>query len=358
MLIDRYLSTEILRNFSVGIGSLIVVFAGFSGAAQLSLAAEGRLELEAALRLIGLNTLVTLEILLPSALFFSILAALGRLYRDAEMDVLHACGVSRLRIVESVLKLALVVALFTAVISLFARPWAYRESYRLEAEAAAQFDLKRLATGEFVPMGDSDYTFIADAIDTEAGLHRSVFLHKSGEDGQRTELIFADAAALPTLDLEQELVARFDRGVNYSLDNRDTLDLTLVFDTLTVRLPANESRERYRRRAQSTEQLRSSSSPKDIAEYQWRLTTPLAVLLLAAAAVPLAHARPRATRTRGFMLALLAYVLLFSVVSVARTAVEEGKLAPLPGLWSGYALFAIGLLFLLFPPRWRWVRRR
>ena len=46
---------------------------------------------------VGLNTLVTLEILLPSAFFFSVLAAIGRLYRDSEMSALYAAGVSRAR---------------------------------------------------------------------------------------------------------------------------------------------------------------------------------------------------------------------------------------------------------------------
>ena len=57
-----------------------------------------------AFKLIGLNTLITLEILLPSAFFFSVLAAIGRLYRDSEMSAFYAAGISRARILGAVFK--------------------------------------------------------------------------------------------------------------------------------------------------------------------------------------------------------------------------------------------------------------
>ena len=99
----------------MGLGLLVLVFIGFSAAQQLSAAAAGQLEMLTAFKLVGLNTLVTMEILMPSAFFFSVLSAIGRLYRDSEMSALYAAGVSRARIIEAVLKLALVIAVITGV---------------------------------------------------------------------------------------------------------------------------------------------------------------------------------------------------------------------------------------------------
>ena len=97
LIIDRHISLEILRPFTMGLGLLVLVFIGFSAAQQLSAAAAGQLSMLTAFKLIGLNTLITLEILMPSAFFFSVLAAIGRLYRDSEMNALYAAGVSRAR---------------------------------------------------------------------------------------------------------------------------------------------------------------------------------------------------------------------------------------------------------------------
>jgi lipopolysaccharide export system permease protein len=351
LIIDRHLSFEILRPFTMGLGLLILIFIGFSAARQLTLAAEGQLDILTAFQLIGLNTIITLEILLPSALFFSVLAAIGRLYRDSEMNALYAAGVSRARIIEAVFKLALAIALITGFISILGRPWAFRTSYALEAQAEAKFDLKKMATGEFVDMDGSDYTFIAQDIDLEKGLHKGVFLQKDHNEQGRSEIIVAEAAALPTLNPGQAMEARFYNGYNYLLDKRNKQDVTMKFGTLTVRLPNEEAQERYRRKAETTLNLAMSGEPMDIAEYQWRITTPLATVLLALIAVPLSRSAPRESRFRNFAIALAVYVMLFSMTSVLRTWIEQGKLGALPGLWTAYVVEGLLLVLLVTRPR-------
>ncbi|MCB1848245.1 MAG: LptF/LptG family permease, partial [Halieaceae bacterium] len=268
MIIDRHISLEILRPFTMGLGLLVLVFIGFSAAQQLSAAAAGQLSMLTAFKLIGLNTLITLEILMPSAFFFSVLAAIGRLYRDSEMNALYAAGVSRARIIEAVLKLALVIALITGVISLLGRPWAFRTSYDLESRAAAQFDLKKMATGEFVNMSGSDYIFIANDLELEQGLHKGVFLQKDHDKQQRSEIIVAESAALPVLNPGQAMQAEFYNGHHYLLDNKRRQDVSLDFDHLIIRLDNQEAQERYRRKAETTLNLAQSDEPKDVAEFQ------------------------------------------------------------------------------------------
>ncbi|GAB5450869.1 MAG: LPS export ABC transporter permease LptF [Halioglobus sp.] len=352
MIIDRHISLEILRPFAAGLGLLVLVYMGFSAARQLSLAAAGQMDMVTAFKLIGLSTVITLEILLPSAFFFSILSAIGRLYRDSEMSAFYAAGVSRARILEAVLKLALVIALITGVISTLGRPWAYRTSYALESQAEAQFDLKRMAAGEFLNMGNSDYTFIAKDLDLERGLHHGVFLQKDHDEQARTEIIVAESAAMPTLNPGKGFQASFYNGYHYLLDNDRRRDVTVKFGELVVRLPDEEAREKYRRKAETTANLADSTAPKDVAEYQWRITTPVATLLLALIAVPLARTAPRESRFRTFTGAVLAYIVLFSLVSILRTLMEQGRLDAFPGLWSAYAVQAAVLVLLVRPPRW------
>ena len=354
MILDRYISMEIIRPFLGGLGLLVFVFIGFSAAKQLNLAAEGQIELQTALQLVALSTLITLEILLPSALFFSVLVAIGRMHGEAEMNVLYSSGVSPMRILESVFKLAVVVALITGYISLEGRPWAFRESYRLEAEALAKFDLKKMASGRFVAMEGSDYTFIADGLDLQEGLHKGVFLERQFDGKKsRSEVIVADAASLPMLNPGHPLTAEFYNGHYYVLDNRKQRDVTLEFKKMTIHLPYEEAHEKYRRKAETTGNLLLSDELRDIAEYQWRMSTPLVTLLLALMAVPLGKTRARESRVRGFFFALGIYIGIFSLISIARTSLEQGRLSPIPGLWGAYIIMVILLLVLVKPPRWR-----
>ena len=356
MIIDRYIAAQIIRPLCLGAGLLVLVFTGYSAALQLNLAAAGRLDLASAFWLTGLSTFVTLEVLLPSALFFSVLAVLGRMYQDSEMNACYAAGISRGRMLVAVFKFALGVAVLTGFISIAGRPWAYRESYQLEAEAAARFDLKKMAANEPVPLQGSEFTFIADGLDLERGLHEGVFLQKKSADGSRTEIIVAKQASLPTLHPGEALTAEFTDGYSYQLDNQGNRDLITRYERMSIRLENQEVVERYRRKAVATGSLARSEDPKDIAEYQWRLSTPLATLLLALCAVPLARASPRQPRYLNFFAALALYIALLSAISILRTAIEQGRLAAFPGLWMAYAIPAAALALLLRPPRRR--RRR
>ena len=351
LIIDRHISSEIIRPFCLGLGLLVLIFVGYSAARQLSMAAEGQLSMLTALKLIGFNTLITLEVLMPSAFFFSVLSAIGKLYRDSEMSALYAAGVSRSRILRAVFKLALVIAVLTGLISIVGRPWAYATSYKLEAEAAAQYDLKQLKTGEFINVDGADYTFMAQGVDLERGVHQGVFLQKVHVEQRRTEIIVAEEAVMPMLNPGEGLKATFYNGYNYLLDRNGRRDITLEFKELEVRLPNGEARESYRRKAETTRNLARSDAPKDIAEYQWRITTPLATILLALIAVPLARSAPRESRFRNFAIALLVYIGLFALVSVLRTLLEQDRLPAMPGLWSAYVLQAIVLAFLVRQPR-------
>jgi len=351
LIIDRYISTEVIRPFFGGLGLLVLIFVGYSATIQLNLAAQGQMGIWSALKLMMLNTLITLEVLMPSALFFSVLAAISRMYRDSEMNAFFAAGVSRQRILESVFKLSVLVALVTGFISIEGRPWAYREVYRLEAEATAEFDLKKMATGEFVSMGSSDFIFIAEDIDVEKGLHKDVFLHKLHRKQKRTEIIVAEEASLPALNPGEALTAVFLNGYHYVLDRRKSQDITMRFKRLTIHLKDEEAHSNYRRKAETTGALGLSSEPKDIAEFQWRLSTPLATVLLAMIAVPLGKSEPRESRFRSFFIAIAMYVGLFTLTSVTRTFIEQGRMPSFPGLWMAYAIIAALLLLLIRQPR-------
>lgn len=351
MIIDRQIRWEILRLLFGGLGMLILVFIGFTAAKELGLAAGGQLDMSAALALIGLKTLIVLELLLPSALFFSILAAIGRMHHYGEMQALHAAGVGPGRTLGSVLKLSLVIALITGFISVTGRPWAYQESYRIEAEAAASVDLRKMASGRFVTLESVNFTtLIADGLDLDQGLHKGVFLHRNYQgDRSRSEIIVAEAAALLYLNPEQAVAGKFFNGVYYMFDDRKPQDVTLRFKELSITLPLEEARASYRRKAESTGTLAISQDPKDVAEFQWRTSTPVATLLLALTAVPLARSRPRESRFRMIIVAIALYVGVFSMAAVARTLVEQGKIGPVPGLWIVHLVLGLVLLALLKP---------
>jgi lipopolysaccharide export system permease protein len=350
LIFERYLIKEILRPLLLGMGLLIFIFLGFGSARELTLAAKGVIDLNTALQLIGLNTLTQLDILLPSALFFSVLAGLGRLHKDGEILVLAAAGVSPWRILGSVSVLAIGVSLVVGLLSVEGRPWVYRQIYQLEAQAAANFDLKQISAGSFVTLDDTDYVFIAEGLDKDKGLYNNIFLHREYDNGESSEVIFARSAALPDRQMAGQGTAVFNAGRLYHFDHVATEDMIMKYDNFTVILPEMEQKkDTYRRKAEKTENLQRSDSLKDVAEYQWRMSVPLLTVLLCLIAVPLAKARPRQQRFGNVVLAIGVYILVFSVTTIIRTWVEQGTLPPMPGLWIS-GLLPLAILFLLLRP--------
>lgn len=346
MILDRYLIREIIKPMLLGVGLLVLVFAGYTTAVKLAQAADGLLQPSMVTRLIALNTLVALEVLLPTALYLSIIASLGRLYRDSEVAALTAAGFSEMNILKAVMQLSLLIAAVVAVISIYGRPWAYQQSYRLEAEAVAEFDIDRLEAGQFFELQDNRYVLYAAGVDRAQSRLSDVFMQSDQPD--KSEVIYAKTAYLPETAPGDPRIVRFLDGYAYLFDRTGSRDTVLKFGTLTVNLSEDERTESRKRKAEPTARLAESDLPKDIAEFQWRTSTPLATLLLAMLAVPLSRSAPRESRHTGFIVAILVYVALFNLSGIARNWVEQGKVGPLPGIWWVYALALLLWVVLMF----------
>lgn len=349
MILDRYLTREIAKPMLLGTGLLVLIFTGYSAAVEMTGDKSGLLEPATVARLIFLNTLVALEVLLPTALYLSIVATLGRLYRDSEMAALNAAGIGEPRILVAVVKFSLFIALVVAVISVFGRPWAYQQSYQLEAEATAEFNINRIKPGQFLELQDNTYVLFAAGVDKKNNKLTGVFLQT--EEPGKSRVIYAQEATMPQSDPGVPRSVEFINGYGYLLDRSGTNDVILKFKSLVMHLQEDARTASRKRKAIPTVQLGQSSKPKEIAEYQWRLSTPVATLLLAMLAVPLSRGTPRENRHTGFFVAILVYIGLFNLASMARNWVEQEKVGALPGLWWVYALAFLLFLGLFYWPR-------
>jgi len=350
LVLSRYITAEITKPMFLGITLLVIVFTGYTFAIKLSEAADGLIPLSVVARLIGLKSVISLEVLLPTTLYLSIIAALSRFHRDSEMAAINTAGVGEVRILRSVIILSVMIAVIVGAISIFARPWAYRQSYQIEADARAEFDIRKIEPGQFIELQGSKYVLFARQVDKDKGRLRDVFLQS--EQGKKIQLIFAQEAFLPPVRAGDRRSFEFVNGYSYLLDQLGSQDTTLKFKHMTVHIPTDKQDTKYRRRAEPSINLYRSDAPKDIAEFQWRLSTPLSTVLLSLLAVPLSRSAPRQSRYHSFVLAILVYVGLFNLTGVARTWVEDGKVQSFPGIWWIYLVPLLLFIGLMVAPTW------
>ena len=112
----------------------------------------------------------------------------------------------------------------------------------------------------------------------------------------------------------------------------------------------------YRRKAAATRTLWESDQPRDIAELQWRISRPLGTILLALIAVTFIRSTPRQDKTeRTYLLAALVFAAYYNLSGLAKTWVEQGVVASIPGVWwlDALMLSALGIYALTIKNNWK-----
>ena len=349
MIINRYLIREITLPLITVTATLIVIFTSYSVARYTAEAAAGLLPAGTVVNLTLLRSLISIEVLLPAALYLAVVMSMGRLYSDNEMIALHASGFSELRVMRSVLWLSLSVAMVVASLSLVVRPWAYQISYLLKAEAEAEFNLDRLEAGRFYTAEESGTVIFVERVNRRQKRLEQVYFYRL--DDQVVQVISAQQAWQPVTDRFAPPVFKFLDGAAYRIDLSGKQDLTVKFRELTVFLKGDEQKlGRYKSKAASTLQLAKSKRPGDLAEFQWRLTTPVTTLLLGLLAVPLSRTPPRRGRHAKTAAAVLVFALFYSFNVMARSWVEQGVVGAIPGVWWPNILLGLLIIVLMFRP--------
>src|SRR5258708_19584983 len=99
--------------------------------------------------MIGLKALISLEVLIPVSLYFSVVLSFGKLNGDSEFTAMFALRVSPARVMGAVLTLSGCLALFVAGLSLVTRPWAYEKLHELSKRAEVTLDVTSMEAGTF-----------------------------------------------------------------------------------------------------------------------------------------------------------------------------------------------------------------
>lgn len=347
-ILEQYIVRELLRPFAVVLIILAGLFAGFSSARFLAEAVTESLGIFALLKLVLLRTLIAQEVLIPVALYVAVIVGLGRLHRDQEIIVMKAAGVGGFRVIYAVLLLAIPVGIVSGGISLFARPWAYTQSYLLDAQAKAELNTDRFQAGRFYGNDSSSSVIYIQARNPGSRQMEDVFYYVDKEDGSK--VIIAREAERQLLPGQWPQLHLFD-GFVYELKQSGTEDSIVKFEKL-VHFTGGEDEVGYKRKAAFTPTLLESDQPRDIAELQWRLSRPIATILLALIAVPLGRASPRQGKGEKGFIAALIFAIYYNLSGLAQTWVEQGVVSSLPGVWWLYILMLVLMLAMLLPSPW------
>lgn len=346
MLIKRYLNREILTPLTTICVVLVIIFAGYSISRYLPDAANGMMTGKAVLFLVFLKIVVALEVLLPITLFLSVIMALGRMHAESEIIAMEACGLGERTLFMTVLKISLLASVLVAGLSLYARPWAYEQSYWLKAESEANFDFSRLKSGRFHEIAEGGNVVFLEKFDVHQGRAEGIFIQQYSD---LTRKITRAKEAWQELDPETgKKIIVLSNGYHYQLAEDGSKSQVSRFHNFRLSLlPKKIESIEYRRKAASTLSLSGSTDPEERAEFQWRMSTGFSTVLLGLLGIPFGRTAPRQGKYAKTFVAVMVFAVYYNMTAVAKTWMEQEVVGAFPGIWWPHILLAILLLLLL-----------
>lgn len=360
-LLGRYLFFEVLRTWLLVAGVLLFLTLGLGFARFIAEAAAGNLPVHTVLQLAFYSAIENGGIVLPISVLLAVLLTIGRLCRDNEMAALQAGGAGLLVIYRPFIVLALLVALFAGWLSLVAAPHASKTIDRLTAQSVATA-LQTLVPGRFLTLLDGKAVFYAQSRDGDSGVLRDVFirvLHRNDAGRLVQTVITAERALQRTEKDTGAQILVLEQGWRYQ-GQVGQADWRLVqFEEHGVRVALDQAAAVSNDVADaSTASLLQRDDPAAAAEFQARMSVPLAIVILALLGLPLGQLPPRAGRYGRIFVGILLYVVYFNVLHLTIIWVQTRLLPAFIGTWSVHAAMLLLASMLILREQGGFMRKK
>ena len=358
-IIDRYILRQVITTFVAVVFILMLIVLAQAYLLILKQAAAGTLGSGVLLQLLGTEAVKISGIILAPALFFSILLAIGRMYRENEMTALASGGVGPARIYRVVLFAALPVALLVAWLMITLRPWAFQSRADIISLQKESASIENAVAGRFTEFSRGDLVFYIEGIDRKSGRLKNVFA-QNRQHG-KLGLVTADVGYIHFDRATGERFVVLEDGVRYQGvpgDNRFSMG---TFGKYRVRVGQEAAApRRLSVKALSMGELRESGTRRARAEMEFRLTAPIAVLVFAVIAVPLSYSAPRSGVYGRLVLAVLFYFVFLNLQALATKWLVAGETPTWLGTWwvHPFTLLLLGGTLWFRRARERGFRRR
>jgi lipopolysaccharide export system permease protein len=346
VIIFRYLTREILSTtFAICVVLLLVLISG-RFVKYLSSALAGNMDAGVIFAVIGYRIPGFLELTIPLAFFLAILLSFGRLHVENEMSVLKSCGVSEANLVGYTLVVAVVLALLVGWLSLSVSPAGAAKAETILKVQKEMTELDKVSPKRFYKLsGDKGVTY-AESINDDRELE-DVFLAVtagSAEDfDSRTVVIFAKKGRQQRSIDGTERFFVLDQGYRIEgIPGNNDYQITSFEQYGSKLSPPKRVAEDPETDAIPTAELWEAEKPQLKATLQWRLSTPLMLLIIVILAVPLSRTNPRQGRFARLLPAIILYFAYLLSLNAVRGSIESG------GISSDVTLLPVHLGFLMF----------
>lgn len=338
-IIRRYLFRETLLTVTAVVVILVLTTVGVFIADALGDVARGRIPADILANQVALRLLSALTVVLPLAIFIAVLMSVGRLYRDSEMAVLSACGVSPVQLIAALTGLIVVLALIATALTLYISPWAVSTARAQKAEAQSRISVAGLQAGRFQELPSGRGVVYVASLEPDGQRFGDVFVQT--DRGDRQDVVRAASGYQYRDEATGERYIALQNGTRTEGEPGQRNYRVIEFERNDLRLPSPEdARPSLKLGAVPTLELLAEPTPVNLAELHWRLAPPFALIILILLAFSLARTRPREGLFGRILFGAVVYVAYANLLGVGRAWVEQERLPSAIGLWWVHLIFA------------------
>ncbi len=382
-MLDRYIVRELISPFCFG-GALFTFFLVIDRIYHLTdLVITKGVPFYLVIQLLVFMLPSFLAHTLPMALLVAVLLAGGRLAGDMEIIACKAAGISTLRLFRPVLAAALVVMAATASLTLIVNPLANREFQRQLFKILQARALSGLTERVFNPTFGDVIIYVEDVSASQVALRG--LLVSDERDPKISRIITAREGRLLTDEENRRITLRLINGAvseadvlpavpaatagpspptggaasadRYRLTSFSIYDMSLAVDSPLRSAPRVEKPEKdlslpaLHDRLEELKGDRTGRTPY-LVEWHKRLAFPVASIVFALVAFPLAVRSHRGGRSIALVASLAILVAYYVVLTSLEGSALRLRLPPALAIWTPNLLFsAIGATLLVATTR-------
>ncbi len=297
--------------------------------------------------LISYNMIRDFPLIFSLSLFLAIILAVTQLYKNSEAIVMNSLGLGDKHFIVYLRPLVTVSFLALLFLTTTAVPWSKQQKNIIEEENKNASEFSFIKEGEFEEFQNGEIVFYASESSTpdsktEQNMEEIFISAKSKEN---SIIVLASEATKYTDPKTNNVYLRLKNGARYQDISGSENKNILNFDQYNLQIISGDIQNTITQYTAiegiKTLELLKGEGPLVSAELQWRLSSPIGLLILSVLGVLLGKATPRSGKSIGLLIGVIIFMLYNNGLLIAKNSVERGELNPIIGLWSVHLLLLL-----------------
>jgi lipopolysaccharide export system permease protein len=240
--------------------------------------------------------------------------------------------------------IAIPITILLLMLLLFVKPLISHQRALIAAEIQSQAEVDTLLVGQFNRASNNNAVLFLGSEAEKRRQISNVFFQQHREDASHVDL----ARTISSYYNDDGQRYMMMHGGTHYVGNPGEANFKIIkYKDYGIHIDRKQVKAHFSEESKSVSELWSSSSPADQAELQWRITIPLATIIVAFMALPLSHTDPRSGRYSKLALALILYLVYSNLLGVGNTWILQEKVPVWIGTWWVHIIAIIVTFYLL-----------